>query len=728
VTLSRSLIPGVDLSGTLNVKIPDYKFIYVKRENSLLPERINIEIEMNTEETEINLTHSEDNKIETKEIPLFEFPLPPITIVIPIPTPVGILPFPLKFGHDVILKTAPFSISGKMKYSFPYVIYTKLGAKYENGSWTDISSFKAGEINTSNACKSNFSASVELSYTMLTAEYELKPFNLELLKATMGISEKVNFEVQTVSPEWSLKAFATIEGGVKTDFYTGEKKVLKIGGEGKYFEKKLEGNFSDCSMLTKISGDLQNGVVNKPLPSPIIIKVISEEEKPVKDIIIEWTSSSGSVTDASTKTNEKGEAQANWTLGQVVGQQTLTVKATNTSGDQIGNSPLTFTATAHAENAQSLTLQKVSGDNQSGAPQEPLLNPLVIKVVDVNNQPVNGITIKWAPDKFSGSVSASSNITDIDGSASVNWTLGMMLGIQTITVTATDKNGKEIEGSPITFEATSELYNPFGEVIFESTGTDNLLDVFFDKEGNIYMLDQQGSRLRKISSGSKSISTIFSGNIFFSRVYVYNKTIYLQDDKRWIWKFISKDEFLNKEVILRSESPLFIKYDGFYIDESKNLYSVQYFNASLVQIHPDNSHELVIFSAASLPCYIVADTKGDIYINSGHSIIKADPANAYNPINVAGTGIVGSDSVHLNKPQGFCFDSKDNLYVADAGNLRIQMWAKGASHGVTILGGLEKTSGLDHFSHVTNVFVNANGDLYASDLGNNRIVRFKLKK
>ncbi|ACK73468.1 Ig domain protein group 1 domain protein [Gloeothece citriformis PCC 7424] len=68
-------------------------------------------------------------------------------------------------------------------------------------------------------------------------------------------------------------------------------------------------------------------------------------------------------------------------------------------------------------------LVKVSGDNQSGATGATLPNPLVVQVLDAQNNPVSGLTVNFAITSGGGSLSASSVVTQ-NGQASTNLTLG----------------------------------------------------------------------------------------------------------------------------------------------------------------------------------------------------------------------------------------------------------------------------------------------------------------
>src|SRR3954447_20763877 len=62
-------------------------------------------------------------------------------------------------------------------------------------------------------------------------------------------------------------------------------------------------------------------------------------------------------------------------------------------------------------------LVQLSGDEQSGAINQPLANPLVVRVDDGQGQPVAGVTVSWTVENGGGAVSPASVVTGSDGQA-----------------------------------------------------------------------------------------------------------------------------------------------------------------------------------------------------------------------------------------------------------------------------------------------------------------------
>ena len=93
---------------------------------------------------------------------------------------------------------------------------------------------------------------------------------------------------------------------------------------------------------------------------------------------------------------------------------------------------------------------------------------------------------------------------------------------------------------------------------------------------------------------------------------------------------------------------------------------------------------------------------------------------------VAGNGLNGSSADQLNEPWGIFVDRELNLFVADAGNNRIQRFRSGETNGTTVLGE-EIPSGLQ-LQFPTDVIIDGEGDFYIADNQNHRIIRVKNDK
>src|SRR2546429_4631299 len=82
------------------------------------------------------------------------------------------------------------------------------------------------------------------------------------------------------------------------------------------------------------------------------------------------------------------------------------------------------------------TVVAVSGDAQPASEVgSKLALPLVVKVSDAQGQSLTGVTVAWSTS--SGTLSASSSVTDANGVATMEWILGLLAGSQSATATVT---------------------------------------------------------------------------------------------------------------------------------------------------------------------------------------------------------------------------------------------------------------------------------------------------
>jgi DNA-binding beta-propeller fold protein YncE len=87
---------------------------------------------------------------------------------------------------------------------------------------------------------------------------------------------------------------------------------------------------------------------------------------------------------------------------------------------------------------------------------------------------------------------------------------------------------------------------------------------------------------------------------------------------------------------------------------------------------------------------------------------------------VAGTGVWSSDSECLAYPQGIFVTVDLNLYVADCGNDRVQMFPYGEKNGSTVAG--EGAAVFGNLSCPTDIVVDMDNNIYITDKDHHRIV------
>jgi len=121
---------------------------------------------------------------------------------------------------------------------------------------------------------------------------------------------------------------------------------------------------------------------------------------------------------------------------------------------------------------------------------------------------------------------------------------------------------------------------------------------------------------------------------------------------------------------------------------------------------------------------LFVDKNNTIYcsLTYSHLVMKKFLGNHNDLLSVtaAGTGTEGSDNIRLAYPFGIFVTDKFDLYVADFGNHRIQLFKHGSQSGTTIV-----TNGsYEHIelSFPTGIVLDADGFLFIVDYGNHRII------
>lgn len=121
------------------------------------------------------------------------------------------------------------------------------------------------------------------------------------------------------------------------------------------------------------------------------------------------------------------------------------------------------------------------------------------------------------------------------------------------------------------------------------------------------------------------------------------------------------------------------------------------------------------------PWGIYVDSQGNLYVaDRGNNRVQLWNLGAANGITVAGdtNGVAGPFSYQLNSPTAIMFDQYGFLYVLDNGNSRIQKWLPGATFGITILAAT--------FSDPLGMELDPLGNLYVADTNYHRVQAFSV--
>jgi hypothetical protein len=164
---------------------------------------------------------------------------------------------------------------------------------------------------------------------------------------------------------------------------------------------------------------------------------------------------------------------------------------------------------------------------------------------------------------------------------------------------------------------------------------------------------------------------------------------------------------------------LFVTSDGdIYIDDGYSNGRVQKWIAK--------SNTIVTVMNVNSSCYgLFVDTNDTLYCSmvSKYQVVKRslkDPEMT-SVIVAAGTGSPGSDFNEFNEPAGIFVDVNFDLYVADCGNHRVQLFQSGESNGITVAGSTSPKSTINLFCP-TGIVLDAEKYLFIVDEWNHRIV------
>ena len=162
-----------------------------------------------------------------------------------------------------------------------------------------------------------------------------------------------------------------------------------------------------------ISGnDGQTGTPGSALSNPFIVRVVDSADDPIEGIRVYFDvdEGGGSLDTRSVRTDAAGEAETTLTLGSSPGENTVIATLDD---DDLDVDDVTFTATAIAQ-PESIAI--VSGNDQDGTPNRALAEAFVVKVTDVNGNPVEGANVLFRVRSGPGRFPGGTRITDTTNS------------------------------------------------------------------------------------------------------------------------------------------------------------------------------------------------------------------------------------------------------------------------------------------------------------------------
>ena len=188
-----------------------------------------------------------------------------------------------------------------------------------------------------------------------------------------------------------------------------------------------------------VSGNNQRGVPNRYLANSLVVRVTDEDGRDLQGAVVTFNlRGSGTLTRSDT-TDRNGEAVARF-LPRTTGIHYIEARVS-------GVTSVRFTITV-GDLADSIEI--VSGDNQSGEPGTELEDPLVVEVLDEDDDVVSGVTVTFSVTAGGGSLSETSVTTNSRGRAQTDLTLGDEPGRNTVRASVSGVSDR------VTFTATAE--------------------------------------------------------------------------------------------------------------------------------------------------------------------------------------------------------------------------------------------------------------------------------
>ena len=196
------------------------------------------------------------------------------------------------------------------------------------------------------------------------------------------------------------------------------------------------------------AGDNQFAAAGGTVATPPSVKITDAGDNPAANVPVTFTvaSGGGTITGASTTTNAAGIATVgSWALGPTNVPNTLRATSTSLNGVSV-----TFQASVLVPSA----LAGFAGNNQTARPGFAVPIPPAFKVTNASGIAVPGVTVSFTVTAGGGTVSSPTSVTNADGIATVNWTLGSTQGPNSLQAS--------IPGGipPVTYNATAASLPP----------------------------------------------------------------------------------------------------------------------------------------------------------------------------------------------------------------------------------------------------------------------------
>ena len=214
---------------------------------------------------------------------------------------------------------------------------------------------------------------------------------------------------------------------------------------------------ANAAVSEMVSGNNQSAIVDSDLAQPFVIRVTDSFNNPVSGETITFKVVQGNGTlDRSARleviTDEHGLAAALYHTGTTVGEHRIRAICSGLAPEEHLFTVKVWPRSPHA-------LDYISGNDQTGAINAPLPEPLIVRVADRFGNAVSDAQVQWQVISTGGNLDGERLImtqTDAQGFAQTTFTLGDEMGDSLYSVAATaEYNGAALMNSPVVFVASA---------------------------------------------------------------------------------------------------------------------------------------------------------------------------------------------------------------------------------------------------------------------------------
>ena len=402
------------------------------------------------------------------------------------------------------------------------------------------------------------------------------------------------------------------------------------------------------------------------------------------------------------------------------------------------------------------TMQIASGNNQEGAGDTYLTEPVKVKVLNNRGAPQSNVQVNFTVTSGSGSVESASGLTDASGVASTRWKLGANTTTeQKLQAYAQKANGAYL-ASPVDF--TANFTQPYS---VSATAGDYQLGAANQNLANpleVLVKDINGNPMPNI----KVEWSILKGAGIITNAITYTNATGKTTNT---WKLGATGEQLVKVIVQKASgvnvagSPLLFSADlpgmtvvaggnnrgtalnqlnrpeGIYVDANENLYIADTYNNRLVKWDKGSSAGVVQVQQQGIPIsigtikgvYVHADSLYFLTTSSGSGVyrIKLGAADWAN-VNTWHRYFVGETVAD------FTMDSDGWIYAPDQFDHTVRKYKGGnpyfgsGSNGsvVTVAGGSGSGSAANQLNQPWDVWLDSAGNAYITDALNYRIQKW----